>query len=253
MLCEWRDRYVGIMAQCFVWWWVIYAIDICSIERIMWINIIWALPFYHMEGEQWIWCLFTMRTLCLALEIYISNISSSFYCNIKLHILYFPEWALINVKVLCPPSDHLRFILLRADLENNHFWPRAHSWLSSHLRAGVRYNLHPRNMSTPRVKIWMRNIHPYHKISTPGVIISNHEIFTHLHRGEYIMHQIFTSLLGDRNIIVSNINPPPLGENFIVSNIYSSPGVRILYHKILTPSLGWEYYIIKYSLLYMGW
>ena len=56
-----------------------------------------------------------------------------------------------------------------------------------------------------------------------------------------------------QNIIVSNISPPPLGENFIVSNIYSSPGVRILYHEILTPSLWWEYYIIKYSLLYMGW
>ena len=54
-------------------------------------------------------------------------------------------------------------------------------------------------------------------------------------------------------IIVSNISPPPLGENFIVSNIYSSPGVRILYHKILTLSLGCEYYTIKYSLLYMGW
>ena len=29
--------------------------------------------------------------------------------------------------------------------------------------------------------------------------------------------------------------------------------VTELYHKILTSSLGWEYYIIKYSLLYMGW
>ena len=119
--------------------------------------------------------------------------------------------------------------------------------------AGVRYNLHPRNMSTPRVKIWMRNIHPYHKMSTPGVIISYHEIFTRLHRGEYIMASNFHFFTWRQNIIVSNISPPPLGENFIVSHIYSSPGVRILYHKILTPSLGWEYYIIKYSLLYMGW
>ena len=98
----------------------------------------------------------------------------------------------------------------------------------------------------------MRNIHPYHKISTPGVIISNHEIFTHLHRGEYIMASNFHLFTWRQNIIVSNISPPNLGENFIVSNIYSSLGVRILYHKILTPSLGWEYYIIKYSLLYMG-
>ena len=63
----------------------------------------------------------------------------------------------------------------------------------------------------------------------------------------------FHLLIWRQNITVSNIIPPTWGENFIVSNIYSYPGVRILYHKISTPSLGWEYYIIKHSLLYMGW
>ena len=97
----------------------------------------------------------------------------------------------------------------------------------------------------------MRNIHPYHKISTPGVIISNHKIFTHLHRGEYIMASNFHLFTWRQNIIVSNISPPPLGENFIVSNIYSSPGVRILYHKILT--LLWNENIISSHIHSFTW
>ena len=37
--------------------------------------------------------------------------------------------------------------------------------------AGVRYNLHPHNITTPGLKNNCENTHPIYEISTPGVII----------------------------------------------------------------------------------
>ena len=68
-----------------------------------------------------------------------------------------------------------------------------------------------------------------------GVIILQHEIFTPLHWGKYIMALNFHLL---KNITASNIRSSSRGENIIPSNIYPFHEVRILYCQIFTPFPG---------------
>ena len=68
-----------------------------------------------------------------------------------------------------------------------------------------------------------------------GVIILQHEIFTPLHWGKYIMPLNFHLL---KNITTSNIHSFSGGEYIIPSNIYPFREVRILYCQIFTPFHG---------------
>ena len=61
-------------------------------------------------------------------------------------------------------------------------------------------------------------------------------------------YRIFT-LLSGVNIISSNIIPLPRDNNNIISNIHSSPRVKILYHQILIHSLCYfSYYFYNWSI-----
>ena len=81
-----------------------------------------------------------------------------------------------------------------------------------------------------------------------GVIILQHEIFTNLHWGKYIMVLNF-HLLIIKNITASNIRSSSRGENIIPSNIYPFHEVRILYCQIFTPFPGMRIESIEYLLL----
>ena len=90
------------------------------------------------------------------------------------------------------------------------------------------------NMSTPGWT-FRYNMFTLAMIFLPqGVIILQHEIFTPLHWGKYIMALNFHLL---KNITASIICSS-FGENIIPSNIYPFHEVRILYCEILTPFPG---------------
>ena len=79
-----------------------------------------------------------------------------------------------------------------------------------------------------------------------GVIILQHEMFTPLHWGKYIMALNFDLL---KNITASNICSSSRGENIIPSNIYPFHEVRILYCQIFTPFPGMRIESIESLLL----